>query len=137
MKNKILRNVNCLCNGVKMQIIGSLRSVINCHCVQCMKTHGNYATYTRCKQKNIKFLNKKTLRWFKSSSKAKRGFCNRCGASIFFKRNNSEYISISAGLFKNPTRLKTKIDIFIKGKLDYYTLNNKLKKYHRYPFVIK
>ena len=135
MKSKIFRKAHCLCGGVKMKIAGSLRKVINCHCIQCMKTHGNYATYTMCKKNNIKFLSKKTLRWYQSSHKAKRGFCNKCGASIFFKRNNSDYISISAGLLNNPTRLKSKMDIFTKGKLDYYSLNNKLKKYHRYPTI--
>ena len=136
-KNNLIKKVQCLCGGIKMQIPGKLRFVVNCHCNQCMKTHGNYATYTRCLQNKIKFLSKKTLRWYKSSNKAKRGFCNKCGASVFFKRNNIEYISISAGMFINPTGLKSKMDIFTKGKLDYYSLSNKLKKYHYYPFTNK
>ena len=40
-------------------------------------------------------------------------------------------------MFNNPTGLKAKMDIFIKGKLDYYALTNKLKKYHNYPFTQK
>ena len=39
--------------------------------------------------KTLKFQNKKTLKWFKSSKKAKRGFCSKCGASIFFKFNKN------------------------------------------------
>ena len=139
MKNSLIKKkiARCLCVGVTMQINGKLRHVINCHCKQCMKTHGNYATYTSCKQESIKFLSKRTLGWFSSSKIAKRGFCKKCGASIFFKRNNSKYISVSAGMFNNPTGLKAKMDIFIKGKLDYYALTNKLKKYHNYPFTQK
>jgi len=129
---KIIKIAQCLCGGVKFKTYGKLRYVSNCHCIQCVKTHGNYAAYTSCKESNIKFLHKKTLSWYKSSDKAKRGFCKKCGASIFYKRNNSSHISISAGMFKNPTCLKTKINIFTKGKLDYYVLNNKLPKYHRY-----
>ena len=83
----------------------------------------------------VEFIKKGTLRWYQSSLKAKRGFCNKCGASFFYKRINSEYISISAGMFRNPTRLITKKNIFIKGKLDYYTINNQLPKYHRYPKI--
>ena len=123
----------CLCGGVKFKTKGKLRHVINCHCSQCMKTHGNYASYTSCKDKNIKFLNKKNLRWYRSSQKAKRGFCNKCGASIFYKRNNSNQTSISAGMFLNPTKLNTKMNIFTKGKLDYYLLGTKIKKYDKLP----
>ena len=48
----------------------------------------------------MKFLESKGLKWFKSSLNAKRGFCKKCGASFFFKRNKSKYISISAGMLK-------------------------------------
>ena len=134
MENQnLIKIARCLCGGVKIKAKGKLRNVINCHCIQCMKTHGNYASYTSCKEENIKFIHKKTLRWYQSSPKAKRGFCNYCGASIFFKRFGSSNISISAGMFNSPIKLKSTMDIFTKGKLDYYKINNKLPKYHRYP----
>ena len=76
MKKSILsKTANCLCGGIKFKIRGELRNIINCHCSQCMKTHGNFAAYTSCLEKNVFFINKKTLRWFKSSNIAKRGFC--------------------------------------------------------------
>ena len=42
-------------------------------------------------------------------------------------------ISIAAGMFKNPTHLKTKRNIFVEKKLDYYKLDNRLPKFKRYP----
>ena len=127
--NKI---ISCLCGGIQLKTKGPLRHVSNCHCRQCMKTHGNYAAYTNALEKDIKFIKKGTLKWFKSSKKARRGFCNKCGASIFFKFLGSDDISIAAGMFQNPTKLKTTINIFVKGKLDYYKLDNKLPKFSRY-----
>ena len=127
--NKI---ISCLCGGIQLKTKGLLRHVSNCHCRQCMKTHGNYAAYTNAQEKDVKFIKKKTLKWFKSSKKAKRGFCSKCGASMFFKFLRSDNISIAAGMFKNPTKLKTTMNIFVKGKLDYYKLDNKLPKFIRY-----
>ena len=121
----------CLCGGVKIKIFGKLRHVINCHCNQCMKTHGNFAAYTNCLEENIIFMNKVTLRWYNSSKFAKRGFCNKCGASIFYKIKKGNSISISAGMFENPTKLKTVSNIFTKGKLDYYKLDPNLRKFIR------
>ena len=127
--NKI---ISCLCGGIQLKTKGPLCHVSNCHCSQCMKTHGNYAAYTNTPEKDIKFIKKKTLKWYRSSKKAKRGFCNKCGASMFFKRLGSENISIAAGMFKNPTKLKTRMNIFTEGKLDYYKLDNRLLKFSRY-----
>ena len=36
----------CLCGAVHYQIRGPLRPVVNCHCGQCLRTHGNVAAYT-------------------------------------------------------------------------------------------
>ena len=127
--NKI---ISCLCGGIQLKIKGLLRHVSNCHCRQCMKTHGNYAAYTNVFEKDIKFIKKRTLKWFKSSKKARRGFCGKCGASMFFKLFGSNNISIAAGMFKNPTKLKTKKNIFVEGKLDYYRLDNRLPSLKRY-----
>ena len=51
----------CLCKGVKFKTSGEHRNVSNCHCIQCRKTHGIYGAYSNVKDKDIKFINKKTL----------------------------------------------------------------------------
>ena len=130
-KNITSKIANCLCGGVKIKIKGKLRHVINCHCSQCLKTHGNFAAYTSCSEDRIDFINKKTLKWYRSSKIAKRGFCSNCGASIFYKLLKSENISIAAGMFHNPTKLKTHSNIYTKGRLDYYKLDSKIPKFNR------
>ena len=130
---KLSLKASCLCGGVQLGTRGYHRDVENCHCIQCMKTHGHYAAYTNVQEQNVKFFKKKTLKWFRSSKRAKRGFCRKCGASLFFKLIGSNNISIAAGMFNRPTKLKTKMNIFVKGKLDYYKLDNRLPKFKRYP----
>ena len=132
MKKKSSSKIaKCLCGGIKIKIVGKLRHVINCHCTQCMKTHGNYATYTNAHEENITFINKISLKWYNSSNFAKRGFCSKCGASVFYKIKKSKTISISAGMFSNPTKFKTQSNIFTKGKLDYYKLDPNLPKFDK------
>ena len=130
---KLSLKASCLCGDIQLRTCGYHRDVENCHCIQCMKTHGHYAAYTNVQEQNVKFLTKRTLKWFRSSKRAKRGFCRKCGASLFFKFIGSNNISIAAGMFNGPTKLKTKMNIFVKGKLDYYKLDNRLSKFKRYP----
>ena len=122
----------CLCGGIQFSTKGFHRDVSNCHCIQCMKTHGNFAAYTRVNDNCLNFLNKKTLKWFKSSNKAKRGFCSRCGASIFFKVNKSKTTSISAGMFDKSLKVKSNKNIFVKKRLKYYKLDQSIPKFNRY-----
>ncbi len=122
----------CLCGGIKFTTKGFHREVSNCHCVQCMKTHGNFAAYTRVNDDCLNFQNKKTLKWFKSSKKAKRGFCFRCGASIFFKVYKSKSTSISAGMFDKSLKVKSNKNIFVKKRLKYYKLDQSIPKFNKY-----
>ena len=130
---KLSLKASCLCGGIQLRTYGYHRDVENCHCIQCMKTHGHYAAYINVQEQNVKFFKKKTLKWFRSSKRAKRGFCRKCGASLFFKVIGSNNISIAAGMFNGSTKLKTKMNIFVKGKPDYYRLDNRLPKFKRYP----
>ena len=129
---KVSLKASCLCRGIQFKTNGYHRNIQNCHCIQCMKTHGNFAAYTALKDINVKFITKRTLKWFKSSKKAQRGFCKKCGASILFKMNKSNIISISAGLFDKSLKLKTNRNIFTKNRLKYYSLDNNIPKFSRY-----
>ena len=130
---KLSLKASCLCGGIQLRTQGYHRNVQNCHCIQCMKTHGHHAAYTNVEERNVKFFKKKTLKWFRSSKRAKRGFCNKCGASLFFKFINAKNISIAAGMFNRPVKLKTTMNIFVKGKSDYYKLDSSMPKFNRYP----
>ena len=134
---KLSLKASCLCGGIQFRTKGHHRNVHNCHCIQCMKTHGHHAAYTAIKEQNIRFVKKRTLKWFRSSKKGKRGFCKKCGASIFFKSIGEKGIHVSAGMFNRPVKLKTTMNIFAKGKLDYYKLDLHLPKFKRYPRGIK
>ena len=132
MKKKVSSKIaQCLCGGIKIKVKGKLGNVVNCHCSQCRKTHGNYAAYTYCPEENVTFISKKTLKWYHSSKVGKRGFCSRCGASMFYKLLKSKELDIAAGMFSNPTTMKTVSNIFTKDKLDYYELDLRLPAFEK------
>ena len=65
----------CLCGSVKFEIYGQMRQIINCHCGQCRRTHGHFAAYSSVEKSNFNLMGDTGLKWFRSSDKAKRGFC--------------------------------------------------------------
>ena len=122
----------CLCGSVRFEIKGELRPVINCHCGQCLHTHGNFAAYTSVEKKNFQLVNDVGLKWFRSSNEARRGFCQECGASIFFECLGGSNISIAAGMLDSSKGLKTVEHIFVDDKPDYYEIEDDLPKFSQY-----
>ena len=84
---------SCLCKGVKFKTKGEHRNVSNCHCIQCRKTHGIYGAYSNVQDKDITFLNKKTLRWFKSSKMQKEDFVINV-EQVFFLNLKNQIMSL-------------------------------------------
>ena len=73
----------CHCGAIRYRVNGELLGVINCHCSDCRRWHGNYASYAVAKLSDFEFTKgEDALRWYDSSNKARRGFCAQCGATL-------------------------------------------------------
>lgn len=116
----------CLCGAVRYEIHGPLREVIACHCGQCLRQHGNFATYSATGKNQLRLLKDGELAWYASSQKARRGFCRACGSSLFWEPLDRDYIAVSAGSFDGPSPVKLTKHIYVKDKPSYYELTDGL-----------
>jgi len=98
-----------------------LRPVVACHCTQCRKTSGHYVAATQCLAADID-IEGGTLKWFRSSEHAERGFCDACGSNLFWRRTGNLNISIFAGTIDGPTGLRIESQLYPESKGDYYDL---------------
>ena len=112
----------CLCGAVRYRVWGVLRPVINCHCNQCRRWSGHMVAATAAGRDCLTIEDSATLRWFESSPGIRRGFCGRCGSSLFWDDSGASQVSIMAGTLDPPTGLETRCDIFVADKGDYYPL---------------
>ncbi len=112
----------CLCGGVQYRLSGPLREVVNCFCDQCKKTSGHHVAATRVANTGLELVSESTLQWYRSSDVAERGFCNRCGGNLFWRRSGTEMTSVMAGTIDHPTGLRTTENIFTEDMSDYHTL---------------
>ena len=111
----------CLCGAARYEVRGPLRDVVICHCSRCLRTHGHVAAYAACARDDLVLMRSDSLRWYEADDRA-RGFCAECGASIFWRAEGSETISIAAGTLDQPTGLKTVAHIHTDGHADYYEI---------------
>jgi len=118
----------CECGAVRFTVAGPMREVVNCHCGQCRRFHGHIGAYTNTALADLNFAEQRGLRWYQSSSAARRGFCGECGSSLFWHRIDGETISVAAGCLDAPTGLRTVRHIFTAHRGDYYEIADGLEQ---------
>lgn len=111
----------CLCGGVTYELRGELRPIVACHCIQCRKTSGHYVAATQLPAAKAR-IEGETLRWYKSSETAERGFCTACGSNLFWREFDSPYLSIWAGSIDGKTGLRMETQLYVESAGDYYDL---------------
>jgi hypothetical protein len=123
----------CLCGGVRYRIDADCRDIICCHCENCRRTHGHFSAYTAVPQSALTLEAKDTLQWYHDASpNTWRGFCRRCGASLFWDaRDGAGRISVAAGSLDDSGDLKVIGHIFMAEAANYYQIDDGLPRFDR------
>jgi hypothetical protein len=111
---------HCLCGAVHFRLEPPIRDIIVCHCRQCATWTGSSVAATAVSTQNLHVdRGGEDVQWFSASAQAQRGFCRRCGSSLFWKPEDGSRISILAGCLDQPTGLAIAAHIFVASKADY------------------
>lgn len=115
---------SCLCGAVTFEVSCALPGPDACHCTQCRKWTGHFLAGTDVPRSAVTIHGGDNVTWFQSSEKARRGFCSRCGSSLFWDPLHKDWIGVSMGAFDGPTDTKLRIHIYVADKGDYYDIND-------------
>ncbi len=121
----------CLCGAVRYRVAGPLREVVACHCGQCLRSHGNFGTYTAARREDFELTESRGLRWYRSSETARRGFCGECGGRLFWDNADYGYIAITAGSLDEPSSVRLARHIFTENLAGYYEITDDLPRQPR------
>lgn len=113
----------CLCGAVRYAVSGPMRHVVACHCTQCRRTTGHFMAATAAKRSDFHLVRSEALQWYASSEGSRRGFCGRCGSTLFWEGKGRDYISIAAGTLDDSTGLQIACHIFVADKGAYYSID--------------
>lgn len=123
------RSGGCLCGGVRYEVRGNMRPIVFCHCSQCRRTSGHFVAASACAIQDLSIQRDDTLRWYRSSAHAERGFCSRCGGNLFWRPDSGVHVSIMAGTIDVPTELSAIAHIHTSDASDYHSIADGLPAY--------
>lgn len=116
------RRCQCLCGAVEFIVTSRSYTAHECHCTQCRRFSGHLWAYVSLRWEDVSFQKDDRLVWFALTDRAKRGFCGRCGTSLFWRQNGSDEVDVSAAAFDEPSGLRLGAPSFPEFKGDYYEL---------------
>jgi hypothetical protein len=79
---------------------------------------------TAARRADLRLLSAGELRWYDSSAQARRGFCGRCGSTLFWEARDRAYLSIAAGTLDDASGLTIACHIFVADKGAYYDITD-------------
>lgn len=122
----------CLCGAVRYEAKGEPINQRVCHCQLCQKAIGAafnarvlFAIKDVAVQGEVAMVN--------SSPDLKRGFCPKCGTTMFSRRDSAGIIGITTGSLDDPGVFRPQMHIYTAFKQPWVTIDDGLPQYEGAP----
>jgi hypothetical protein len=109
---------SCLCGAVRFEAEDVPEEVGVCHCGQCRRWASG--PYFAVRAGDVTFTGEEHLGRYASSEWAERGFCKRCGSSLFYHMLREPFYMLAAGAFDDQSRFRLARQVFIDEKPGFY-----------------
>ncbi len=131
MNNGYKTSGACLCGDIQFEAELPSNWCAHCHCTLCRVAHGaGYVTWVGFESDQVHFSQGDgRLQWYESSPGAQRGFCPRCGSTLFFRslRWKGE-LHIALGCLTRPIDRQPQANVFFDKHVDWMPIDNTLKQ---------
>ena len=122
----------CLCGAVRYRAEGAPINERICHCRLCQKAIGA-AFNARVLFAIDRVAIEGPVAMTNSSPDLKRGFCPRCGTTMFSRRDGAGIVGITTGSLDDPSEFVPTMAIFTKGRPAWAAIPAGLKMFEGLP----
>lgn len=121
----------CLCGAVRFAVTPPTKWCAHCHCSLCRRAHGAaFVTWFGVDRPQFALIaGVESLTWFQSTPRARRGFCSRCGSTIFFESENwPGEIHIALALMEGPIDREPAAHVFFDTHVSWIEVGDDLRR---------
>lgn len=104
----------CLCGSVTFTAEDVESGFHVCHCSMCRRWSGGPLFSIGVGK--VRFDDETHLERFESSAWAERGFCRRCGSSLFYRLKAADQYVINLGVFDDQSPFTIASEIYVEDK---------------------
>ncbi len=117
----------CLCGAVRFTAAPAKHNYGICHCSMCRRWAAGPFLAIDC-DGTVKFEKDADLGLYQSSEWGERGFCKKCGTSLFWKMRGKDHYVVSVEAFDDTSDFRLVSEIFVDEKPAHYAFANDTKK---------
>ena len=124
----------CLCGAVRFAADLPSLFCCHCHCAWCRRAHGAaFVTWFGVGEPAFSLTaGVAELRWYRSSEQSERGFCSRCGTTMFFRSSLApREVHIALACADGPIDKEPRLHVFYEARVPWVTLGDELPKLER------
>jgi hypothetical protein len=121
----------CLCGAVGFSIRLPSKWVAHCHCSMCRRANGAaFVTWVGAHDDGATLADpQRALRWHRSSPEAERGFCSRCGSSLFFRSSKwPGELHVALANFQDEVDRAPQAHVYYDAHVGWFEVNDGLPK---------
>lgn len=126
----------CVCGAIRYECAAEPITMFKCHCRDCQHVTGGAFSAVVFVPVSAFKLTRGTLSYNHTPSfdggHNKRGFCAQCGSPISGGEDR-EALGIHAGSLDDPSRFRSRMDIFTSEAQPWDTMERGVPKFERYP----
>ena len=122
----------CLCGACRYETDAAPINVRACHCRACQKATGA-PFYARVMVPLDAVRMEGPIGWFASSPEVRRGFCTRCGTTLFSERVAANAIGLTIGSLDDPAPFRPEAHIWVSRKQPWLQLEDDVPHYAEGP----
>ena len=131
MSDNTLLTGGCLCGTVRFEVTPPTKWCAHCHCSLCRRAHGAaFVTWFGVERSQFGLTQgSDDLQWYQSTSVARRGFCSRCGSTIFFESERwADEVHIALAHMDGPIDRQPTAHVFFDAHVDWVELGDALSR---------
>jgi hypothetical protein len=131
MSEKVPFTGKCLCGAVRFEVTPPTKWCAHCHCSLCRRAHGAaFVTWFGVERSNFKLASgSDVVSWYQSSREARRGFCSRCGSTMFFESQRwPDEVHITLAHMDGAIDRSPTAHVFYDSHVDWVELGDKLSR---------
>ena len=126
----------CLCTAVRYEADAAPVGGHFCHCAMCQKSYGGlYMASLKFAAVNFSIV-RGTVKYFRSSKIAERGFCGDCGSPIVFRYDGVAGVWVLLGSLDRPGEWPLTADatwgevkhVCVKSKVPWFEITDSLEQ---------
>jgi hypothetical protein len=116
----------CLCGAVQFTVASVEIEHHACHCGMCRRWSGG--PLLAAAASGVTFQGKENLGRYSGSEWAERGFCKRCGSSLFYRLKPADRYLMCVGSFDDAAPFTLTREIFVDHKPAGYAFAGDLQR---------